>query len=248
MLRALTTLALCIPAATHAQSTAAQQFEVASVKPSQADPNSSAGIRTRHGRLDGNNVTLKRCIMGAYAVGPHQIAGGPGWIDSDRFEISAKADRPIDDDDALMLLLQGLLADRFKLVLHRETRTIRAFVLEASKNGPKLEKAEPGEASTNTSTSNTGVEIDARYTTMDAFAKILARKMELPVVNRTGLPGIFNFKLRWTPERAKVPDTGAAEAPSIFTAIQEQLGLRLRSQKAPVEILVIDHAEKPSEN
>lgn len=222
------------------QSAASQQFEVASVKPSSGDPSSSSGIKTGHGRLDAYNVTLKRCIMGAYSVGPHQISGGPAWLESDRFEILAKADQPIDDDAALMIMLQGLLAERFKLSLHRETRTIPAFVLEVAKNGPKLEKADAGEAATNTSTGHGGISIDALHADLDSFARILARKMDLPVVNHTGLEGTFNFKLQWTPE--------GTDSVSIFTAIQEQLGLRLRSQKAPVEIIVIDHAEKPSEN
>jgi uncharacterized protein (TIGR03435 family) len=160
----------------------------------------------------------------------------------------AKADQPINSDATLMVMLQGLLAERFKLVLHRETRTLPAFVLEVTKNGPNLEKAPPGEAGTNTSTSNTGVIIDAHNTDMESFARILSRKMELPVVNRTGLEGIFNLKLQWTPEIARSKESAATEGPSIFAAIQEQLGLRLRSQKIPMEILVIDHAEKPSEN
>jgi uncharacterized protein (TIGR03435 family) len=170
----------------------------------------------------------------------------PTRLDSDRFEILAKADQPINSDATLMVMLQGLLAERFKLVLHRETRTLPAFVLKVTKNGPKLDP--PGEAGTNTSTSNTGVIIDAHNTDMESFARILSRKMELPAVNRTGLEGIFNLKLQWTPEIARSKESAATEGPSIFAAIQEQLGLRLRSQKIPMEILMIDHAEKPSEN
>src|SRR6266513_36819 len=84
--------------AAHGQPSVAQRFEVASIRPSDADPNSGSGIQTGHGRLDAKNVTLKRCIMGAFGVGPHQISGGPDWLESDRFEISAKADRPTNDD------------------------------------------------------------------------------------------------------------------------------------------------------
>jgi len=97
------------------------------------------GIKTGHGRLNAENVTLKGCIMSAYGVGPHQVSGGPDWLGSDRFEISAKADKPTNDDAVLMTMLQDLLAERFKLVFHRETRTLRAFVLEVAKSGPKLE-------------------------------------------------------------------------------------------------------------
>jgi uncharacterized protein (TIGR03435 family) len=246
--RAIASLALCVSWAVYGQSAVGQRFEVASVRPSNADPSSPSGIGTGHGRLDANNVTLKRCIMGAYGVGPLQISGGPDWLESDRFEISAKADQPINDDAVLMTMLQSLLAERFSLVLHRETRTISAFVLDVAKSGPKFKKAEGGESVTNTSTSNTGVMIDIHNTDMDSFAKILARKMDLPVVNDTGLEGIYNFKLQWTPESTKPRDSGVTDLPSVFIAVQEQLGLRLRSQKAPVEILVIDHAERPSEN
>ena len=217
-----------------------QQFEVASVKPSSADQGSSSGIRTGHGRLDAQNVTLKRCIIGAYSIGPHQIFGGPDWLDSDRFEIVAKTEQPIDDDGALMVILRGLLAERFKLALHRETRIIPALVLEVAKNGPKLEKAQAAGAITNTSSNKTGISIAAQGADMDAFARILARNTDLPVVNQTGLEGIFNLNLQWTRD--------STNGPSLFTALQEQLGLRLRSQKAPVEIIVIDHAEKPSQN
>ena len=251
MARAMAILAVCFCGLMHAQSAInAPQFEVASIKPIGAsnDGYSSSGIKTGHGRLDAVNVTLKRCIMGAYGIGPHELSGGPDWINSERFMIAAKAEQPIDDDGALMVMLQNLLVERFKLVIHRETRTMQAFVLEVGKNGPKLEKAEGGPAETNTSNGKGSVSIEARNTDLPAFAQRLAREMELPVVNQTGLPGIYNFKLRWTPENSKALIDGTAEWPSIFTAIQEQLGLRLHSQKAPVEVLVIDHVEKPSEN
>jgi uncharacterized protein (TIGR03435 family) len=247
MVRSIVSLAVCVTRTVYAQPAVTPRFEVASVKPSNADPGSS-GVRTWHGRLEAKNVTLKRCIMGAYGVGPHQVFGGPDWLESDRFEITAKADKPIDDDAVFMLMLQDLLADRFKLVFHRETRTIRALVLEVTKNGPKLEKAEAGEAGTNTTSSNIGLSIDAHNTDMDLFAKVLAREIDLPVVNHTGLQGVFNFKLRWTPDKAMASDNRATEGASIFTAIQDQLGLRLRADKAPVEILVIDRVEKPSAN
>jgi uncharacterized protein (TIGR03435 family) len=230
-------------AAMFAQSPAVPRFDVAVIKPNKVDPSGfTSGMKTGHGRLEAQNVTLKRCIMGAYGVGPHQIFGGPDWLDSDRFEINAKADQPV-GDHVLMEMLQTLLTERFKLTLHRETRIEPALVLEVAKNGPKLEKAAGGESSTTSSGSNTGKSMDARNTTMDRFAAVLSREMDLPVVNRTGLDGVFNIKLAWSRE-----DSGAAEGPSIFTAVQEQLGLRLRSEKAPVEVIVIDHAEQPSEN
>jgi uncharacterized protein (TIGR03435 family) len=236
-------LLFVIVGAAFAQSVDAPRFEVAVIKLSNAGTNASSGIGTGRGRVNAHNVTLKRCIMGAYGIGPHQIAGGPDWLDSERFDITGKAEKPTNDDDLFMAMLQSLLAERFKLAFHHETRTIPAYVLEVGKNGPKLEKAGDGESVTNTNGSNLGVAMDARFTGMKRFAEVLAREIDLPVVDQTGLAGVFNFKLQWTRDTAKMPDR-----PTIYTAVQEQLGLRLRSQKMPLEILVIDRAERPSEN
>jgi uncharacterized protein (TIGR03435 family) len=215
------------------------QFEVASVKPSAPDRHSpSTGITTGKGRLTANELTLKRYIMGAFAVGQHQIAGGPDWLNTDRFDIVARAAQPIDDDAALTKMLQTLLYERFNLVIHRETRLTQAYVLTVGKNGPKLERSPGGEASTSSGPGS----IAATAVTMEGFAQRLGRVLDLPVVNRSELDGAFNLKLEWAPDESK-PDN----RPSLFTAIQ-QLGLRLTTQKVPVEVLVIDRAEKPSEN
>jgi uncharacterized protein (TIGR03435 family) len=248
VIRAIASLVL-FTGAVSGQPPAEARFEVASVKPNNADQfTGSSGLKTGHGLLTASNVTLKRCIMGAFAVGPNQISGGPAWLDSAGYDIVAKADQPV-GDAALMAMLQALLIDRFKLASHRETRTVEAFVLEVAKNGPRLEKAEDTESTTR----NSRGLIDAKTITMDRFAEVLSRQMELPVVNHTGLAGSFNLKLEWTPESRRPVTPGTDDAtmesgPSIFTAIQEELGLRLRAMKAPVVVLVIDHAEKPSEN
>ena len=246
MVRTVVGLAVCVAGAVHGQP-AAPRFEVASVRPVSPAPGSSSGIGTGHGRLTANNVTLKRCVIGAYGRGPNEIFGGPEWLDSDRFEIIAKAEEPV-GDAALMAMLQTLLAELFKLAVHRETRTIPAYVLEVARKGPKLEKAAGGVSS---DASGRG-SIVAGNTTMDHFAWVLARQMDLPVVNRTGLEGAFNLKLTWTPDSGQPArpggDSGLPDGPSIFTAMQEQLGLRLRSEKTPVAVLVVDHAERPSEN
>ena len=240
---------------TYAQSTpppapsAAPEFDVSTVKPT--DPNNAGtteGIATHAGVVDGRNVTVQRCIIGAYSVGPHQVVSGPDWVYTDRFDIMGKADQPINDDGILNQMLQRLLADRFKLTLHRGSKVLPAYVLEVDKNGPKLEKAEGGDSDTDTSTGKHGrVKIDARNTNMDLFAQVLARKMDLPVVNQTGLTDIFNFKLHWTPDSVPVSELTADDV-SIFAALQQQLGLHLRSAKAPVEVLVIDHIERPTAN
>ncbi len=238
-------LVLCVSQMIYGQSATRPQFEVASVKVSTTDPSFSA-MNSGNGRLTAINVTLKRCITGAYGIGPNLIFGGPDWLDSDRFEITAKAEQPV-GDRILMTMLQTLLAERFKLALHREEKPIEAYVLEVTKNAAKLEKGDGLGAKTSTARGD----IVATNATMDRFAEILSRQMDLPVVNHTGLDGVFNLRLQWTPESAgpATPPEGAViEEPSIFTAIQEQLGLRLRAQKVPVEVLIIDHAERPSDN
>lgn len=228
----------------YAQTGAAPHFEVATVKPS-GDDEIKAGIsgcKTGHGREVCTNVTLKRCIVGSFHTGPGQIVGGPGWLDSDRFHIEAKAAEPADDDAVLDAMMQALLQERFHLTLHRENRNLQALVLEVAKSGPKLEKAPGGEAVTDGSHGR----LTLKNTTMDGLAERLARVSDLPVVNRTGIDGVFNMKLAWTPEGEN--PQGPNSPPSLFTAIQEQLGLRLQSQKTPVAVLVIDRAEKPGEN
>ena len=224
-------------------------FEVATVKPANAavTGNTSSGVSTGKGKLDARNVTLKRCIMGAYSVGPHQVVGGPDWLTSERFDILAKSEEPVDDDAVMMVMLQQLLAERFELKVHRETRTLSAYLLEPGKNGPLMTQAEGGGgSSTNTSSDPAGTMLDARHTDMDLFAQVLAREMDLPVVNSTGLKGPFNFKLHWTLDSARGVKPG--EEVSIFTAIQEQLGLRLHAGKGPVEVIVIDHVEQATGN
>jgi uncharacterized protein (TIGR03435 family) len=222
-----------------------QQFEVASIKPAQVGRRrSGAGSTSGHGRLTMNNVTLKRAIMAAWDVGPHQIAGGPEWLDADAFEISARAETPVEDESTLNAMLRNLLAARFKLETHRETRVVPAFVLEVAKGGPKMEvSTDPA-----TSASSGRGSIEARKISMDWFAEVLARQTDLPVVNHTGLKGPFNLDLEWTPVRLNVTAQAPPDGPSVFTAIQEQLGLRLVTQKTPIETLVIDHAERPGDN
>ena len=201
----------------------------------------SSGIKTGHGRATGINVTLKRCIIGSFHAGPHQIIGGPSWLDSDRFHIEAKAEQPTNDEAALDAMLRNLLADRFHLVLHTEIRTVPALLLVVGEKGPKLEQGDGGGAATEAGHGR----IKIWNESMDDFAERLARVTDLPVINQTSLPGVYNLKLRWTPDGDHPrPD----DPPSLFTAIQEQLGLRLTARKSEVQVLVIDHAERPDEN
>ncbi|HEX4276563.1 MAG TPA: TIGR03435 family protein [Bryobacteraceae bacterium] len=242
MFRALAAVACCAAAAVPVWS---QQFEVASIKPAPIGTRRrGSGTKAGHGRLTMNNVTLKQCIMGAWGVGPNQIAGGPAWLNTDGFEISARADKPVEDEAVINTMLRNLLAERFKLEVHREVRNVRALVLEVTKSGPKMEESTDPAATTSSGRGS----VEGRKITMDRFAEVLARQMEFPVVNRTGLDGFFNLDLEWTPLRLSATSPDEPDGPSVFTAIQEQLGLRLVAQKMPIEMLVIDRAEKPEEN
>lgn len=218
------------------------RFEVATVKP--ADPAKNPGsssLNTGNGRLIGDNMTLKRYIMSAYQVRPHQVLGGPEWLDTERFDIVGKAEGKA-GDGMLRMMLQALLAERFKLTFHREARMIQAFVLDAPKGDGRLTRSEGGERKS----SHGRGDLVLENSTLGHLADALSGQLDLPVVNQTSIEGVFNLKLRWTPENITNPPAEAP--PPIYSAIQEQLGLRLRSQKAPIEVFLIDSADKPSEN
>jgi uncharacterized protein (TIGR03435 family) len=226
---------------------ASPAFEVASIKPN----NSGSGRASSHvsnGEVILRNVPLRDCIEMAYQVNDARISG-PDWLATERFDIVAKprAGYP-HDHEQYRPMLQALLADRFKLVIHHESKMLSAFALVVSKMGPKLEKGDPGGAHVNggnTHITGTGMSIVE-------LADNLTGKVDRPVVDKTGLEGVYNLQLEWAPEEkggepAAKPD--APPGPSLFTAIQEQLGLRLDSQKLPVDIVVVDRVEKvPTEN
>jgi uncharacterized protein (TIGR03435 family) len=231
-------------------------FEVASIKPADPAANGSS-TRTSQGRLTMTNVTLKRCIQIAYRIQEYQVSGGPNWLDTARFDIVAKA---ADSDEKLPnavrqermeAMIRTLLEDRFQLAIHRETKVLPAYTLTVGKNGHKLKEAEPGEGS---STSSGRGKLTAKRVSMADLAVRLSSLMDRPVVDMTGVKGTFDLALEWTPDDAAKPGGNdevlieKSSGPSIFTAIQEQLGLRLEAQKAPVEKIVIDRAEKPSDN
>lgn len=226
----------------------ALQFDVTSVKPSAPGGRWSSGIDTMPGRIEGDRVTLKRAIMQAYGVGPHQVVGGPEWMATDRWRIEARASSPVDDDAKLMKMLQALLADRFGLVVHRETRRLPAYVLEVGRNGPKMERADGVDADTDFDGWRGALTLTAKKTDMNSLAEVLGGRMDRPVVNRTGLADGYNFTLHWSPANGQVGDDDDAEDVSIFTAVSEQLGLRLKAAKEMVGVVVVDRAERPSAN
>ena len=224
-------------------------FDVASVKPNRT-LSRHTDVDQDGGLLRMMNVTLKSCIRLAYSVADGQI-NGPGWLDTERYDIVAKAAADARQDQH-RLRLQALLADRFKLALRRETREASVYVLLVAKNGSMIKK-EPGEPGDGGTTSKRG-HVTAKAVSMAELAEFLAgprAALGRPVVDKTGLEGVFSFTLDWTPEdNPGVANPGPASpgdvdpAPSIFRAVQEQLGLKLEGRKAPVEMLIIDHAEK----
>ena len=226
----------------------APAFEVASIKPSIAEPGSGSGIATGIGRLTGRNVTLKRCMRSAYNVPESQVFGGPKWIDEDRYDIDAMAAGPAGDRD-MMPMLETLLAERFKLVFHRETRPLPGYALVVGKKGLAARRSLPGASSVSASTRRS---IEAKGCDMGCLSRKLAEVLHVPVSDSTTIKGEFDFKLEFLPEdlEAKPASAGDATAPglSIFAALEEQLGLKLEARKVPMRVLVIDSAEKASEN
>jgi uncharacterized protein (TIGR03435 family) len=241
------------------------KFEAASVKPT--PPNTPGGGALRFapgGRLIISNILLNSIIAKAYGVLLYQITGAPSWVDSQRYEISAVA--PGAKDSQMPGLLQALLADRFHLVARRETREIGVYELKLARKdgklGPRLalvndgdctpsEPGKPGALSEypwqlrcGRSSWGSGI-VGAHAVAINEFVRVLSAVLGRKVINQTGLTGKLDLHIRWHDDDD--PDS-EPEGPSIFTAFQEQLGLKLESTKGSVEVIVIDHVEKPSEN
>ncbi|HTA44199.1 MAG TPA: M56 family metallopeptidase [Bryobacteraceae bacterium] len=250
-----------------AQSTPRPSFEVASVKP--GNPNSGRfGFGRRSNEFIADNAPLSILISAAYNVQVHQIFGGPKWVNTDRFTIEAKpnAATPIPEGpegmNQLNLMLQSLLQERFKLALHRETRTEQVYELVVAKGGPKLIKSAGPGADSRTGIWNTDRpgEVAGYDVAVANLVALVSQRLGAPVVDKTGLSAKYDFKLSFMveptqqdralfgappPEAVPPADSGL---PSIFTALQDQLGLKLEATKGPVEVLVIDSAEKPEPN
>jgi uncharacterized protein (TIGR03435 family) len=214
-------------------------FEVASVKP----VNPPAGphvvsLLVDHGNLKIQAAELRQIVGLAYAIQRVRILGGPGWADADQFDIAAKAESGEATRDEIRGMLQALLAERFKLVVHRETKEIPVYALVLAKGGSKLKVAATGGKSALTDTLGPNGE---RRTVVAAsplrgLVNMLANTLGNPVVDKTGLDGIYDYTIEW-------PDAGSSLSASL-----DQLGLKLEAKKEPVEVLVIDRAERPSAN
>jgi uncharacterized protein (TIGR03435 family) len=227
-----------------AQDAAPLAFDVASVKPNRTGE-SSTHIGHVGGTLTVTNATLKYCILRAYGIADAQVSG-PAWLDTERYDIVAKAAADATNDQH-PLRLRALLAERFRLAVHCETKEASVYALVVAKNGPKIKK-EFGEGDGDIA-SNRG-HVTAKAVSMNHLATFLAgprAALGLVVNNQTGLDGLYSFTLDWTPEG--INPSGPDSPPPIMTALQEQLGLKLETRKALVEILFIDHVEKvPTEN
>ncbi len=221
------------------------EFEAASVKPT---PPGSADQRIEFqpgGRFRATNITLKGLLRVAYDVKGFQISGGPKWIDSARFDVEAKAAGNPSASERLAMI-QALLADRFQLKLHRQSKELPIYWLVVGKNGPKFQQAKEQSRSFQVRRGS----LDT-HTTMAALANVFSNWLERIVLDRTGLQGTYEVKMEWTPDenvRPDEPEIASRPGASLFSAVQEQLGLKLEPRKGPVEILVIEGAEKPSEN
>jgi uncharacterized protein (TIGR03435 family) len=259
------------------------QFEVATIKPSTGGGRSSRSIG-RLGDFEATNLSLKTLITEAYQVTPFEVYGGPGWIGSDTFDITAKpsvdpqpgptsnkgnSNKMYDDNQ---LRLQTLLEDRFALKVHRETKELPVYALVVAKGGIKVKPSDcvkpdgddppsspaPGQSPPafcgNTRVSRNA--ITGTGITMADFLRVLSRVTDRTVIDRSGYTQTFNGTLQWASEGGgSAPGSdGSADSSSdttgasLFTALQEQLGLKLESTKGPVEVLVIDHVEKPTPN
>ena len=220
-------------------------FDAASIKPNQ----SAGGVSSMHftaGRVSMENVSLKKVMLNAYGIQDDREYAivGPDWLTAERFDIEATF--PAETQVTVVReMLQTLLADRFKMAVHKETRQLPDYRLVIAKGGAKISPVEAGQGQT----SGGAGKFVASKITMAHFADLIARQAGLPVVNETGLDGVFSFTLEWSPEASLRVETGDAAAPSsggasIFTALQEQLGLRLDGGKGPVDVVVVDRMEK----
>jgi uncharacterized protein (TIGR03435 family) len=219
-------------------------FEAASIKPNHSGSGSSSD-NTEHGRLTVTNETVKQLIQMAFNVKDFQIEGGPRWLATERYDIVATTGKPDDIKDAeFRALLQSLLADRFTFRYHRDTKQLTMYSLAVAKGSPKLTE-HTGEAggSSNTNSRSGKTTMTVTKGTMASLASHLEGQTGRIIKDNTGLKGAYDYKLEWSNDQAE-----DSSLPSLFTALQEQLGLRLDSTKGPVEMIVIDRVERPSEN
>lgn len=245
-------------------------FDVASIKPADPDAHGSSIMTDKIGGLSATNISLRAMITMAYGIRDFQLTGGPGWVGTERYDIIAKPERVVntaeppdirdmtDDqrkvrDEQWKQRVRSLLADRFGLIVHEETKEQQIYILSVAKGGPKLTVVTtPGDRQ---GISGNRGRTQGFAATMSLLAGNLANAVGRPVVDNTGLTAKYDWVLQWTPDAAAGGPEAQESAPSadnsgptIFTALQEQLGLKLESAKGPVENVVIDRVDHPSAN
>ena len=243
-----------------------REYDVASVKENKSGDRMMR-IMNKPDGFECTNIPMKTLIANAYGIRQDLISGGPGWTNSTGFDVEAKvAGSDMETFKKLSprqrnALLQALLADRFKLKLHHETKELPMYDMVVAKGGLRLKALAPVEPSADAAKNPDAAKSHGMMSMgpgmfkgqglpMTDVANELSYVLEHTVVDKTGLTGDYDFDLKWTPEDAGPPnaDASAGSGASIFTAVQEQLGLKLQSTKGPTDTLVIDHAELPSQN
>jgi uncharacterized protein (TIGR03435 family) len=220
-------------------------YEAATIKPNLSGSGSSSTNGTK-GQIVFTNVTLRRLIERAYDVKPIQVIG-PNWLESIRFDITAKYPNGYKPEDRAPML-RRLLEERFKLAVHREPKDVPGYALVVARSGFKLSPASGSDSSTNSNGDAKVETVTAKANSMAQFADLLARHLGAIVVDRTGVKGVYDFEVRWANEETNAASEPDAP-PSVFTAIQEKLGVRLQAQKVPVAMVVVDTIERvPTEN
>jgi uncharacterized protein (TIGR03435 family) len=242
------------------QPTATLTFDVASVHLSapSTDGHNHIWNDIHESHFRTGNLSIRDLIQYAYSLPKSQIVGGPGWLDSGMYDIDAKSSPEVDvrlkampDGDAAQqkrVMVRELLKERFSLTTHEETRVLPIYILVLAKGGAKFQPSD--HSGTRIDVGRSRIHVQGSDDTIGLLARELAQSQGRLVVNRTGLTGRYDLTLRWTPDETPLlngePDPNAP--PGLFTAIQDQLGLKLESGKGPVPVLVIDHIEPPSAN
>jgi uncharacterized protein (TIGR03435 family) len=242
----LMALASCLISAQTAPAPLA--FEVAAIKPNTSGERGNS----EHGDnvvIVMTNISLKQLVEKAYDVRDFSFSG-PDWLTSAHFDITVKPPAGFVYREQMRPMLQTLLAERFKLAVHRESKVMSAYALVRGKGDIKFRQVDPGDQGTSSSAQRG--RYDGTRVTLAGFADFLQRQLDQPVVDKTDLKGIFHIQLEFSPTQGQAsPDTPPpdSDGPSLYTALQEQLGLRLVSQKLPIEVVVVDHMERtPTEN
>ncbi len=250
-------LSVCLLVTAFACIAMGQEFEVASVKPNNSGER-GAHMSSDGGRMRITNLTMKGLITTAYGVREYQVEG-PDWLDNDRFDVVAKFSEELPKDPEkynamLQSMMQKLLAERFKLTVHRDKKTREVYGLVVSKGGIKFKESEGTDSHTSRAT---GIHYEGAAIEIARLSDFLGRRLDLPVVDMTGLKGYYDIKMDWVPdpkrpagEKENAPLLPESQAgPTLRDAVTEQLGLKLEPRKAPIEVLIVDHVERvPTDN